>query len=106
MNKIELLIEILLDPSASIAERDDAAMDLSDYNCDLALNTLVQVAKNINEDTIILNSCGESIASIWVKRGVFDEKTYYILSNTARFGVYNYIESENPEWVSFYKLKS
>ena len=68
--RLEDLVDLLLNNEASIADRDDAAMDLFEYDNDTALNALIKVAKNKDEDPVVLNSCGESIASIWVKRKV------------------------------------
>ena len=104
MNKIDLLIKILLDKNDTISERDDAAMDLSEYDNELALDALIKVASDNDEDEMILNSCGESIASIWIKRNVFDEKIYYLLSMTARFGIFDFIESQKPEWIMKFNL--
>jgi hypothetical protein len=66
------LISVLLDPSARIDERDDAAMDLSAFDSPEALDALVRVATDAAEDAIILDSCGESIAEIWVRKGQID----------------------------------
>ena len=98
--KKETLITILLDSEASIADRDDAAMDLYEYDCDLVLNALVKVAKNSNDDPMVLNSCGESIASIWVKRNIFDKKCYEQLSKAAQDGIYYVIKYDRPQWLA------
>ncbi len=68
---MENLIEILLDQHAEISDRDDAAMDLADY--DDALEILIKVASNTNENPIILGSCGTSIAEIWKRLAVYDQ---------------------------------
>lgn len=54
MEKWENLIEILLDESASDAERDDAAMELSEYNHGHVMKTLMITAKDDKVD-----SCGK-----------------------------------------------
>ena len=43
MDKIDELVEIWLDPTARIDERDDAAIDLGKYDDDRALNALLSV---------------------------------------------------------------
>lgn len=92
------LIEILLDVRATIGERDDAAMDLHEYNNDLALSALTHVAKNKDEDSIILNSCGESIAAIWIKRNHFDKNCYKNLTPQAKNGIRIGLKYEKPQW--------
>jgi hypothetical protein len=102
MNKyLENLVKLLLNKNASIAERDDAAMDLFQYDSDFVLNALIKIAKNKEEDSTLLNSCGESIGSIWVKRNIFDKNTYEILSKEAQDGVYYVIQSDRPDWLKF-----
>lgn len=44
MDKVDLLVDILLDETASVSERDDAAMDLGKFNDDRALNGLLKIA--------------------------------------------------------------
>lgn len=106
IDKIELLTEILLDPNARIDERDDAAMDLGEeFTDDSVLEVLIQVACNPNEVEIILNSCGEAIGKIWVKRKMFNKKIYSSLTGTSRYGVYIIIKSQQPEWVKEYELE-
>lgn len=56
------------------------------------------------EDEMILNSCGESIGQIWVKKNYFDEEVYSRLSGTARFGINVVIKSRKSEWIKKYHL--
>lgn len=65
------LIEILIDRTASASERDDAAMDLADY--DDALDVLISVASDPTDSWIVLGACGTSIAEIWRRLGIYDE---------------------------------
>lgn len=105
-DRIELLIELLFDDDSSIAERDDAAMDLGDFSDDQVITALLLRAMNVNEDEMVLNSCGESIGNIWSKKDFFDEKVYHSLPGTVRFGVYVVIKSRKPEWVISYQLEN
>jgi hypothetical protein len=98
---LQKLVNLLLNHNASISDRDDAAMDLFEYDNDFVLNALIRIAENKNEDSIILNSCGESIASIWVRRNTFDKSTYERLSKEAQDGVYYVIKSDRPDWLNF-----
>ena len=66
----EGLISILLNRSARVDERDDAAMNLGSY--DAALPTLIEAARNLSEDNMVAASLGASIGEIWERRGGFD----------------------------------
>ena len=63
------LISDLLDPSARVDERDDAAMDLSQFDEPEAIAALIQVGCDADEDEIVLESVGESIAEILLRDG-------------------------------------
>lgn len=76
------LVEILRDPSASISDRDDAAMDLSEY--DEALGVLIDVASDDSENPTILGTCGSSIAEIWRRIGIYDDEVVAKLAPPAR----------------------
>ena len=60
----EKLVRVLLDKSARVDERDDAATDLG-FHANLGvLAVLLTVAKNPDEDEMVLASAGKSIAEI------------------------------------------
>jgi len=80
----ESLIEVLLDRSALIAERDDAASDLGAFDCKEALVTLLAVAALPEEPEVVLWSCGESIAEIWRRNGTFDRGAFDALTGQAK----------------------
>lgn len=101
--KIEDLIEILLDSTARIDERDDAAMNLAKYNDDRALEALIKAA-NLEEDNTVLNSVGESIGEIWVTRNIFNNHVYRTLPSSTRYGIYYVIRHDKPEWIQKYML--
>ncbi|TOI74094.1 hypothetical protein CGI54_24255 [Vibrio parahaemolyticus] len=63
------LISVLLDVSADLNSRDDAAMDLSQYPCEDSLRALLIVAKSKTESEILIASCGESLGEICEKLG-------------------------------------
>lgn len=66
------LISLLLDHTALIDDRDDAAMDLGKFDSDIAYNALLRIASDATEPEVILWSCGGSIAQIWRRRGNFN----------------------------------
>jgi hypothetical protein len=63
------LLAVLLDPGAPIANRDDAAMDLGDYDESEVLAALLQVGSDADESERVLESVGESIAEILLRSG-------------------------------------
>jgi|ERR1700722_12790756 len=105
MDKVDLLVEVLLDVNARIDERDDAAMDLGEeFDDEVVLNALIQVAIDPGEIDMILNSCGESIGKIWIKKNYFDEKIYKNLTKDARDGIYCVVKYRKPAWVKKFHL--
>ena len=78
----EGLLSVLVDLSAPVGDRDDAAMDLSAF--DEALPTLIAIASREGEDSMIVESCGESIAEIWKRTDGFDRTIYLALPAAAR----------------------
>jgi hypothetical protein len=103
---METLIGTLLDKTEYVGLRDDAAMDLEDYNHDRALEALIATASDSTEEYIILDSCGESIASILMQRNKYDPALIASLALPARSSAYMRIQGGKPEWLendSFYK---
>lgn len=49
---------------------------------------------------MILNSCGESIGAIWVRKNSFDKKYYDALSEDAQYGIFYVLREDRPEWLS------
>jgi hypothetical protein len=105
MDKIKLLIDILLDINARVDERDDAAIDLGKYgNDDRALNALLSIALNPDEEPFIMDVCGESIAQIWVKRNHFDSDLYKKMTPIAQHELYKYVKATKPEWIKKFSI--
>ena len=107
MNTIEqfqLLINILKDPQATITEKDDAVIYLYQHNNDRVVSALVELGQKMEEDEIVLNSCGESLGEIWVKRNKFYPDLYSFLLSTVRYGIFYVIKHDKPEWIEQYQL--
>jgi hypothetical protein len=100
LDKVDLLINILLDDTAREDEKDDAAMDLGKYDDDRALVALSQVGSNPNEDAMVQDSCGESIAEILVTRGRYNKDMIDKLTPVAKDAAYSYIKATKPEWLN------
>lgn len=99
--RAERLAAVLLDSNASVSERDDAAMDLGEINSDVALDALVKTASSrFERDDIVLASCGESIASIWLARGRFDSATFTRLAPVAQAEARALMKARRPEWLT------
>ena len=103
--RLKKLVDLLLNENATISERDDAAMDLYEFNDNVALNALTKIAKNTDENPIVLNSCGESIASIWIKRNSFDKQCYDSLTKVAKDGIFYVIQHDKPNWLNMLQKK-
>lgn len=58
---IDYLIRVLQDKSIDLGVRDDAAMDLGDYDEPRVLEALIQAAIDLEEEEMVLDSCGTSI---------------------------------------------
>ncbi len=98
-DKVDGLIEILLDPQAREDERDDAASYLGKYDDAKALNALVKVGSSPLVEDMVLDSCGESIAEILVRRNQFNKHIIDLLVPTARRAACAVIQGQKPEWL-------
>ena len=106
MQQPEGLISVLLDKTACIDERDDAAMDLGAYDDNRVLTALLSIVLDSKAESFIMDTCGESIAEIWVKRNYFDIDIYKKIAPAARHELYRYIKRAKPEWIDIYNLKN
>ncbi len=97
-DEVQLLIKILFDPIAREDERHDAAMDMGKFNDDKVLNALMQVGSNTDEEYIVLDACGESIAKILVGRNEFRQDIIYKLAPIAQRTAIAFFKSHKPEW--------
>lgn len=91
------LAEVLLDKTARWDERDNAAMDLRKYDDDEGLRALIQVACS-PEDDLILDSCGESIEEIWVRRGIYDLSTLNRMTAYAQKSALAVLRYNRKDW--------
>jgi len=104
--RIRALIEILFDATARDDERDDAAQYLSQFDDDKALEALIEASTGESVfDPSILQTCGEGVAEIWIKRDAFDEEAYSKLTSQARLGVYHIILGHRPEWINTHNIQ-
>jgi hypothetical protein len=105
-DKIQLLVDIILDPNAADHEKDDAALDLAEFNDDHALNALIKASQNPSKtDLFALDNYGETIGKIWVKRNFFDKEIYNSLHSDAKWGIYCILQYRKPKWIEQYQLR-
>ncbi|WP_215190842.1 hypothetical protein [Exiguobacterium sp. s7] len=98
MNHTLAWIEILLDQTASDAERDDAAMDLGfSLNEEAVEIALLTVANDETVDEMIRASCGESLAQIWIAHNQVSREKLSLLTGIALGEAISMIKSENME---------
>jgi hypothetical protein len=65
-----LLIEILLDPTSSDSEKDDAVINLgNNFEDEETIDFLIKVSNSMEFDGMIAASCGESLGEIWLRKG-------------------------------------
>jgi hypothetical protein len=93
------LIKFLSDKTVDLGARDDCAMDLANYDSEDVLEILHNYGSDPNEDQIIQGSCGESLAEIMVRTGVFRREYILGLSKSAIAEFRGYIENCKPEWL-------
>jgi len=93
------VIKILKDTREEVGIRDDIAMDFERVDDQRALAALIEVGENADDDEMVLNSCGESIGHIWVRKGAVDLDVYRKLSKLAQLGVRITIGYAKPEWL-------
>jgi hypothetical protein len=99
-DKVQLLIDILLDKTAREDERGDAAIDLRMYKDVRALEALAQVTSDPNEDIVIVDNCAESIGEICVGMDLFNENSFRKMIPFAQKIVFGFIMYHKPELIN------
>ena len=96
MKQPDGLIEVLLDRSSSVSERDDAAMDLADFDEDEAFNALLAVAIDVDDNTTVQDTAGTSLGEIWRRRGIKDPRELPQLSKAAQVAAKDALSASSP----------
>jgi len=94
---VAALAAILQDRTARIDERDDAAMYLGQCDDDAALTALLQIASDPAEHDLVVASCGESLARIFVRSGRLDPAWLHDLTPVALNEVIPWVGRERPD---------
>ena len=97
--RITALSEILLDRTAPLADRDDAATDLGCFADEAALDALIKIATDPSEPEMVVASAGESIAEIWLEFGQFDPVIFAKLVGPARSEAEGLLAIRRPDWL-------
>ncbi len=90
------LISVLLDSSARIDERDDAAMDLSAYSGSEVETALLRAACDPATPELVAASCGESLAELWIRRGAIDSSALESLPPVPRAEAVALLRAQAP----------
>jgi hypothetical protein len=59
------LTKFLLDNDADLGGRDDCALELAKYDNPEAESALFQIASDAKQFEMLIETCGESLATIW-----------------------------------------
>ncbi|WP_308722635.1 hypothetical protein [Paenibacillus polysaccharolyticus] len=97
MNK-KTLMEILLDPNTSDAVKDDAVIDLGiNFQDDETIDFLINVSNDNRYDEMIVASCGESLAHIWISNKQIDHRKLLDLKGVALAEAISMIQAQCPD---------
>ena len=100
MKQPQCLIEVLLDVTASEAERDDAAMDLAAYDEPAVEEALIRVGADLSTPNVVAASCGESLAEIWLRKKQLNLYALKRLQGEACHEAIGLIRVREPSWAS------
>lgn len=97
------LLEILLDPSSSDAEKDDAVIDLGiNFQDEETIDILIKVSNDNDYDEMIAASCGESLGQIWLSTQQIDFEKLSFLKGIALLEALSLIKAKRPDWYKTY----
>jgi hypothetical protein len=100
VERAELLIELLRDLTASLDERDDAAMDLGSFDGEKAVEVaLAEFATDPDAPEILQSSAGESLAEIWLRKGAFAADVLEHATPCAHQEILGLFAVRRPEWL-------
>jgi hypothetical protein len=92
------LISFLLDERESQDVRDDAAMDLHEFDDQEAETALLWVASSGATPSTLHARVGESLAEIWARRGGFTREKFLGLQPEARSEVATFGQQAGCDW--------
>ncbi|WP_235918348.1 hypothetical protein [Paenibacillus lutrae] len=100
----KLLMEILLDPHATDAEKDDAVIDLGEnFENEETIDFLLKISNLNSTNEMIAASCGESLGYIWLRKEEINYDKLFYLKGIALIEALSLIQARRPEWFEEYK---
>jgi hypothetical protein len=98
-----LLIEILLDPTSSDSEKDDAVINLgNNFEDEETINLLIKVSNSMEFNEMIAASCGESLGQIWLRKGRINFEKLSRLKGSALNEALSLIKAQRIDWYEEY----
>ena len=99
-DQIQLLIDVLLDKTAREDERGDAAIDLRTHKDIRALDALIKIASDPDEDDVIVDNCAESIGHLYVAMNFFNEDAFMNMLPFSQRIVFFFIMTHSPKLIN------
>lgn len=93
------ILDELLDAKGSMIGRNKAAIELKNFDMLEAEEALLTVARNQSEYTLVVRSCGESLAEIWLRKNSFQIEKLEGLRSTALDRINSSFKEKNAYWV-------
>ncbi|MCM2996156.1 hypothetical protein M3647_01570 [Paenibacillus cellulositrophicus] len=107
MERWEKLIQIVKAESARFDERDDAIIDLAEFNNNEVIEALFNIAKNNQIDIMLQASAGEVLTEIWIRNSNIDFKKLTIFTDSALNEALGLLKTHKIEWYKeFERLKT
>lgn len=94
----EGLIGVLLKTDAEFGDRDDAAMDLGEFDEPEAEEALLTVAEDPATDPMLAESCAESLGEVWARRETLNVSKLRRLTGEPLTMVLRQLERARPQW--------
>jgi HEAT repeat protein len=95
--RLQPLIALLLDSTAELSARDDAAIDLGESDDPLAAEALLTIARDPILDEMLHASAGESLGQIAVRTGRLDSSWTARLTPAARSEFLAIVRADRPD---------
>lgn len=107
MERWEKLIQIVRDESVRLDERDDAIIDLAEFNNNEVIEALFNIAKSDQIDIMLQASTGEVLSEIWIRNSNVDFEKLTKFTDTALNEALGLLKTHKIEWYKEYeKLKT
>jgi hypothetical protein len=93
----ERLCAVLLDDACDVGWRVDAAMDLSDWQDDRALEALVRASQDADLVEVSDMQIGVSLGILWARDDIVDHAIYCSSPPQVQWGVYRELWRSRPD---------